>query len=58
MKEGHMRPLLTANSIIAQPTETILFDTNKIKFVPKMMLPIIIFPLRIFLMLYARQGLG
>ena len=36
-----MRPLPIANNIIAQPTETILFDTNKIKFVPKIILPII-----------------
>jgi hypothetical protein len=41
MKEGHIRPLPTANSITAIPTETILFDTNKIKFVPKITLPII-----------------
>ena len=32
MKEGHIRPLPTANSITAPPMETILFDTNKIKF--------------------------
>ena len=36
-----MRPLPTANNTIAALTETILFDTNKIKFVPKIMLPII-----------------
>jgi hypothetical protein len=35
MKEGHIRPLPTANSITAPPTATILFDTNKTKFVPK-----------------------
>ena len=40
MKEGHMRPLPTANNITATLTEIILFDTNKIKFVPKIMLPI------------------
>jgi hypothetical protein len=39
MKEGHIRPLPTANSITAPPTATILFDTNKIKFVPKIKLP-------------------
>ena len=31
MKEGHMRPLPTANNITATLTEIILFDTNKIK---------------------------
>jgi hypothetical protein len=39
MKDGHIRPLPTANSIAAPPTETILFDTNKTKFVPKIKLP-------------------
>ena len=39
MKEGHMRPLPAANSNTAAPTETILFDANKIKFVPKITLP-------------------
>ena len=41
MKDGHIRPLPTANNTIAAPIETILFDTNKIKFVPKITLPII-----------------
>ena len=39
MKDGHIRPFPTANSITAPLTETILFDTNKIKFVPKIKLP-------------------
>jgi hypothetical protein len=59
MKDGHMRPLPTANNTIAALTETILFDTNKIKFVPKIMLPIITnFSSENFLMLYAIQDLG
>jgi hypothetical protein len=41
MKDGHIRPLPTTNGITAPPTETILFDTNKIKFVPKIKLPTI-----------------
>ena len=41
MKDGHIRPLPTANSTTAALTETILFDTNKIKFVPKIKLPTI-----------------
>lgn len=41
MKDGHMRPLPTANNTMAPPINTILLDTNKIKFVPKIMLPII-----------------
>jgi hypothetical protein len=36
-----MRPLPTANNTMAQLTYTILFDINKIKFVPKIMLPIV-----------------
>jgi hypothetical protein len=35
-----MRALPTANNITGPPTETILFGTNKIKFVPKFRLPI------------------
>jgi hypothetical protein len=58
IKDGHMRPLPTANNSIVPLTETILFDTNKIKFVPKIMLSIITnFSSENFLMLYARQYL-
>jgi hypothetical protein len=39
MKDGHIRPLPTANNITAPTTATILFDTNKIKFVAKIKLP-------------------
>src|SRR5215471_7961248 len=34
MKEGHIRPLPSANNITAPNTETRLFDANKTKFVP------------------------
>jgi hypothetical protein len=40
MKDGHMRPLPSANNITAPNTETRLFDANKTKFVHKIMLPI------------------
>jgi len=33
MKDGHIRPLPSANSITAPNTETRLFDANKTKFV-------------------------
>lgn len=39
MKDGHIRPLPSANNITAPNTETRLFDANKTKFVPKIMLP-------------------
>jgi hypothetical protein len=41
IKGGHIRPLPTANKITAPYTNMILFDTNKIKFVPSITLPII-----------------
>jgi hypothetical protein len=36
-----MRPLPSANKITAANTATMLFETNKTKFVPKIILPII-----------------
>ena len=39
MKDGHMRPLPSANNITAPKTEIRLFDANKTKFIPKIMLP-------------------
>ena len=39
MKDGHIRPLPSTNNITAPNTETRLFDANKTKFVPKIMLP-------------------
>ena len=55
MKEGHIRPLPTANDTHSPPIETILFDTNKIKFVPNIRLPITTnFSSENFLVLYVK----
>jgi hypothetical protein len=40
IKDGHIRPLPTANKIAAPYSKLVLLDTNKIKLVPKIMLPI------------------
>jgi hypothetical protein len=39
IKQGHIRPLPTANKITAAYIQIILSDTNNIKFVPKIILP-------------------
>lgn len=43
MKDGHIRPLPIANNAAAAYSNIISLETNNTKFIPKIMLPIIIY---------------